>query len=527
MDPYLHFLTGFSLVLLLVFLNFYFVAAEFALVRSRPTKLRGPEEGGKFGTKSALKLITDLDLSLSATQLGITIASLVLGWYGEEVVAEFIIHLLNTFIPLLVSENIVLSHTLAHGIATAFALITVTVLHVVIGELAAKSLAIRFPESTLRILSPALVILNSLFSPLIFLLNGAANLFLSLFGLRTVAESERVLSSTELSMLVSTSSQYGVLDQVEAEMMKGIFSFSETVAREIMSPRTDMITIPVTANLDEVIQIIAQSGLSRFPVVGGNIDDVRGVLLSRDIIASIPAGLSKDTFDVKRLMRKVYFIPGTKPIDDLLSELRAKTTHMAIVLDEHGGVDGLVTMEDIIEEIVGDIFDESDQKQEEIRVQANGEFLIDGGVLVSDANERLSLRIALGDYDTMAGFVFSVLGRIAVLNDKILISKTGEVLEINGVSCEIGGHRRDSEAEAETLARELVDTNEAAQRVMIVVEGVTGNRIGLLRVTIIPDLVEESFPSTSSNTQVKSHVKNEELSEEDGSVPKLLLSQSE
>jgi len=476
-------------VFFLVLGNFYFVAAEFAMVRSRPTRLRDPEELKKFGSASALQLIQDLDLSLSAIQLGITVVSLVLGWRGEHIFASIFLQLFALLGP-------TAAQLLSHGLATTLALLVVTVLHVVIGELAAKSLAIRHPEPTLRMLAPFMLFLAKVFRPIIFVLNGAANLFLSIFGLKTVAESERVLTSSELAMLVSHSSRYGMLDKREEEMLKGILLFSETVAREVMTPRTDMITIPHNASFPEVLRIVTQSGFSRFPVIGDRTDDIRGIVLARDMLMALQINLGKppESFDVKKVMRKAYFIPGTKAIDDLLTELRARNVHLAVVLDEHGGVDGVVTLEDIIEEIVGEIFDESDRLEEDIVVQEDGDVLIDGGVLVSDINERLSLHITEGDYDTIAGFMFSALGRIAVASDSILIDRAGRVLEVNGIAPRVAGLSIPDD-ENHDESEESAEGESPLPHALLTVEQVLGNRISSIRLHAIKDTDGNPEPS--------------------------------
>lgn len=480
MDPLLAYLLGFLAIVFLVLLNGFFVAVEFAIVRSHATKFREPELSGKFGTKSALRLIGELDLSLSATQLGITVASLVLGWFGESILAEFFMEVFSH-----VGEGYRV--LLSHGLATTFALIVVTFMHVVIGELAAKSLAIRYPENTLRYLAPLMLVMSQLFKPVIFVLNESANLFLRLFGLRAVTESERVHTSGELSMLVATSTKYGILDKEEEQMLQGVFHFSETVAREIMTPRTDVVSISEKSSFEEMYQRVVSSGLSRFPVVGQNIDDVKGILLARDVLRVAPRfmGDKVQGFNISTLLREAYFIPGTKTIDDLLTELKKRKVHMALVLDEHGGFDGVVTLEDIIEEIVGDIFDESDGAKLDIVYQEDGDVLLGGGVLVADINEVFDARIAEGDYDTIAGFIFNCLGRMANENDTILLNNLGEV-SLNGIDFE---YPRGSQPEPDwNLASE--NNGSAATRATtskFIVEKVSGNRIETVRFQTIKD----------------------------------------
>ena len=469
MDTALLILLNVLSVLVLVLANGFFVAVEFAIVRSHLTKLRAPENQNKFGSASALRLVEHLDLSLSATQLGITVASLLLGWWGERIFADY-------FINIFINFGEAAATYLSHGTATICALLVVTSLHVVIGELAAKSLAIGYPEDTLRVLAPAMFFLTQVFRPAIFILNESARIFLSIFGLKTVSETERVHSPGELSMLISHSTEYGVLDKSEEEMLKGIFGFSETVAREVMTPRTHLVTIPFDSTFNEVLEIVTNSGFSRFPVVSDGVDDVRGIILSRDLLRYVPEYVAggKRSFDIRRLMRESYFIPGTKPIDDLLNEFKRQKIHMAIVLDEHGGVDGAVTLEDLIEEIVGDIFDESDAPSKNFVIEDDGDIIIDGGLLVADINEKFGLQVPEGDYDTVAGFVFSTLGRMSRPGDKIQL-RGPVVISVNDIA--VANENKDA-ADSDNADGALQLTPETH----IVVERVVGNRIESIRI---------------------------------------------
>jgi CBS domain containing-hemolysin-like protein len=469
MEVYLPYLFRFTGVLLLVLLNGLFVASEFAIVRAHPTKLKHPSLEGSFGTRSSLLLIEHLDRSLSATQLGITIASLILGWLGEEIFAEF-------FLGIFHGINSTFEIAFIHAFSTALALIVVTVLHVVIGELAAKSIAIQHPETTLRIIAPTLLFFSNLFRPAIFILNGAASLFLSMFGVAPISESERVHTSRELSMLISQSTQHGELDKSEEEMLKGVFEFSETIAREVMTPRIDLVTIPVDAPLHDILATVTSSGFSRFPIVQDNVDDVVGLLLARDLLTFWNSHLSNPnaTFSVKDFARECYFVPGTKPVDDLLNELKHRKIHMAIVLDEHGGVDGAVTLEDLVEEIVGDIYDESDEASTDLVFEKDGDVLVDGGVVVADLNERLNLDIPEGEYDTVAGFILSTLGRMACVSDTVKITEEGTIIF----------NDQDGDLKARTAEGEELDGFGVVSSEMLImsVESITGNRIETVRI---------------------------------------------
>jgi CBS domain containing-hemolysin-like protein len=482
--------TGFSvpwsilLVFLLVLLNGLFVAVEFALVRAHPTKVKGSESKYPFGVKSSLRLMDNLDLSLSVTQLGITVVSLILGWFGERTFQTI-------FVRLFSSLDSTVALVSSHAVATLLALTLVTVLHVVLGELVAKSLAIRYPEQTLRYLSGLTVGFAIVCKPLIAVLTGLSNFVLRILGVDSPAESERAHSLAELSMLVSQSSEKGKLDKVEEEMLQGIFGFSETVAREIMTPRTDLICIPINANLDTVVQTAVSSGFSRLPVIGESIDDIQGVIFVRDLLPyayNIRKNSERD-FNIRRLMREPYFVPGTKSISDLLNEFKRRKTHIAFVLDEHGGIDGVVSLEDVIEEIVGEIFDESDVPERDIIVQENGVVLVDGGVLVADINDQFEFEIPEGDYDTIAGFIYTSLGRLPRSGDEIALSSAGEV-SVNGV---ILRDRNDEDESADE------DSEPAPMVAQITVEKVTGRRIEQVRLQKLTRPVESDSDLIASD----------------------------
>jgi CBS domain containing-hemolysin-like protein len=477
------------LVFVLIAANGFFVAVEFALVRSHLTKLRGPDMKGKVGVSSSLKLSENLDLSLSATQLGITISSLVLGWWGAITFRE----ILGACCRFLgeAASNIVSS-----ALATVFALVIVTFLHVILGELVAKSLAIRFPEGTLRILAGPMRLFAILFRPMIVVMTGCSNLFLRFVGVRTPPDAERVHSLAELAMLVSQSSEQGVIDKTEEEMLHGVFSFSETVAREVMTPRPDLITIPLDSSLESVVEAFARWEFSRLPVVGESVDDIVGIVLIRDVLPFIGKERPAHEFYLKKVMREPYFVPGTKPIDDLLNEFKRRNVHIAIVLDEHGGVDGAVTLEDVLEEIVGEIFDESDIPERDIVVQENGDVIVDGGVLVADINDRLEFEIPEGDYDTIAGFIYTSLGRMPRSGDEISIGKAGQ-LRINGEDL------LPKEVEDEVPANgnghdTLAEDDKSPITAHIKVESVRGRRIETVRLQRLSELAETS-PSIPSS----------------------------
>lgn len=470
MESHLPLFFEFLILIALVLANGFFVAVEFAIVRSHPTKLREQAMKGRFGVSSGLKVIQELDFNLSATQLGITLASLLLGARSERALHPFFVEI---FAPL--GEKF--AFFASHATATVAALTIVTFLHVVIGELAAKSLAIRFPETTLRLLAPFMLAFSRVCRPPIWIFNQSSNLFLRLFGVRGVAESERVHTMSELAMMVSYSTESGVIDKDEESMLKGVFGFSDTVAREVMTPRTDIVCISVSASFNEVLETIVQSGYSRFPVIGERIDEIKGTLLAKDLLPAIPKLVKQEGegFDITKYLREPYYIPPTKPVDDLLNEFKLRKLHMAIVIDEHGGVDGIVTLEDLIEEIVGDIFDESDVDETDILIQEDGNVLVDGGVSVDDLNNYFDLEIPQGDYDTIAGFIITSLGRMPVEGDHIMINRYGNMLVNGDAEAELAA-TSDQGAIHEEQEMESDDSH-----ALITVERVSNNRIERVR----------------------------------------------
>ena len=364
-------LVALSIITLCIIANAFFAAAEFALVRCEPAILRSPDYKRRRGSRSARILLKEFDYTLILVQLGITCSTLIYTLVGMLFLQAKMAALIAAYTP----------ETQLFLVAAA-SIAIIAAIHIVVGELLSKSIAVRHPERVLLVLAPVLLGLSKLLRPLLFVLRGSTDGILSLFRFRFPTEIPRLQSASDLALIVSRSRESGVFDEDEEEMLQGVFGFSQTVAREVMTPRTDLVAIPIDASLEQLIESITESGFSRFPVRGQTVDDIKGILLLKDLLP-ILAQAEKERFSVANIMRKAYFIPDTKPIDDLLNEFKSRKLHMAIVLDEHGGVDGLVTLEDLIEEIVGDIFDESDTAEEVFEIKKNGDVICDGGLLVS------------------------------------------------------------------------------------------------------------------------------------------------
>ncbi|HEX6133665.1 MAG TPA: hemolysin family protein [Longimicrobiales bacterium] len=407
---------------LLVAANGFFVAAEFALVGARRTRIEALARTGNRRARMAEAAIHRLDHYISGTQLGITLASLALGWVGESTIAAIIVTVFDGLPP---PFDVIASHV----VATVIAFLFITVLHIVLGELAPKSLALLFPESVSMWTAGPLILFSRVLTPFIAFLNGAANLLLRIFGLRSPREAERVHRPEELEMLLTQTYEHGLLREDPVEMIRGVFGLSDTTAAEVMTPRTAVIGVPVGRPITETAAFILEQGHSRYPVFEETIDRIVGVILARDVWRAQTLG----TTDLREIMRPGLFVPDTKPVEALLREMRRERAHLAIVVDEFGGTAGIVTIEDVVEEIVGEIADELDEVPAEVTHGANGELLISGGFAISGLNELYGLRLPDEDYTTVGGFVLGRLGRVARVGDEVTIrGGTLRVLEMDG-----------------------------------------------------------------------------------------------
>lgn len=400
--------TVFNLLLVsaLVLLNGFFVAAEFAIVKVRSTRITMLREKGNRRAPIAEKVLSNLDAYLSATQLGITLASLGLGWIGEPAVARLIEPLL---VPLGIPDWLV--HTVSFVIAFSF----ITFLHIVLGEMAPKSLAIRRAEQTALMTAAPLHWFYKLFYPFIFLLNGAANLILRWLGVEMVPEQQQVHNEEEIRMLVAQSHKSGIIDQTELALFDKIFEFADRVAREVMVPRVDMVCLYTNNSFEQNLNIIKESQYTRYPLCGKDKDDIRGIVHVREVYELLAEG---KTPDLTRMARPAILIPETVEIKDALRILQKNRTGMAIVIDEYGGTAGLLTTEDIVEEIVGEIQDEFDDERPFFQTVGEGTS-IDARLLIEEVNDYFGTDIQDPDNDTIGGWVFSQLKEVPRIGDEV------------------------------------------------------------------------------------------------------------
>lgn len=412
------------LILLLVFLNGFFVASEFALVAVRKTRIEELSRKGSSSAKQVKMALEDLDSYISATQLGITLASLALGWSGEP----FLAHIIEPFLGFLPKDAaFITSHTLA--ITIAFMIITF--LHIVLGELAPKSIALQRSEKTALFIVTPLIIFTKLFKPFIWFLNGSGGLVLKLVGLTAPTGHQLVHSEEEIKMILSQSALEGAIPATEAEMMYKVFKLGENPVRQIMIPRTEIISFNVAQTLKEIEKKARIKSFSRFPVYENSIDDIVGFIHIKDIYKQLLQNKSDLKISQTNSIRKIISIPETKIADDVLKQMRKKRLHMAVVKDEFGGTAGIVTLEDIIESLVGEIEDEFETPLKNIERQSDGSYLIDGLTPIDQLQDKFRLPLKGQGYITIGGLIFGLLGRDPRKSDVIQLGNI--TLEIEKV----------------------------------------------------------------------------------------------
>ncbi len=414
-------LLGILAIALLVLLNGFFVAAEFALVSVRRTRV---EELVAQGNRAALAIreaIHDPDRFIAATQLGITLASLGLGWVGEPALA----HLIDPLIALIPIPAQWVNVT-SHGISAAIAFAFITFLHVVIGELAPKSIALQRPEQTAMIVAQPTLWVEWLFRPGIWLLNGAGNGILRLLGFEPASGHEMVHSVEELKMLLAASADHGLLEESERDMLDAVFSLRDLFVRQIMIPRTEMVALPAHATLRDVLTLLRESPHTKFPVYEHDPDHIVGIFHVRDAVEALAQGRLDDP--VLSFIRPALYLPETARLNTALAALREGRQHIAIVLDEYGGTAGLVTLEDILEEIAGSIPDQYETGEPEIVQRPDGSWAVSGLALIEDVNEALNLTLSDEIYDTIGGYVMGKLERIP---------RSGDEIQVDGVRFQV------------------------------------------------------------------------------------------
>ena len=415
-------LAGLNLLaaLVLVGLNGFFVAAEFALVRVRESRIVQLEQEGSVRAGAVRETLRDLDAYLSVCQVGITVASLALGWVGEPAVSHLIEPVLSSIG--VVSDRVVTVVSVIIGFAV------ITYAHLVFGEQAPKYFSIQRAESVALRISRPLYLFRLMLRPVVWVVNASTNFILRPWGIRLGEEME-AHSEEELRIMITSSTASGVLEPEEREYLNNVFDFGDRVAREIMVPRPDIEALPSYAPLAELAERAAFGRYTRYPVYEEDLDNILGAVHVKDLFRA--AGEDPEVFDIRDVIRECLVVPENKPIEQILREFQTRTLQMAIVIDEWGSVEGLITIEDVLEEIVGEIQDEFDEGEAAIEPIGEGLFAIDGRIPITDVNEHFGLDLPHEDFDTIGGYVLGSLGRLPEAGDSV--EADGATLHVKSV----------------------------------------------------------------------------------------------
>lgn len=435
------------IILFLLFVNAFFVAAEFSLVKVRKTRLEQLCNEGNSNAKKALKLVNDVNRMLAAAQLGVTIASIALGWVAESTIVQIIEPVINIF-----------AHSAgrmsAHIIAVPISFILVTYFHVLLGEQLPKCISLRHPETLSLLIATPMDMFITLFKPFVWLLEVSGNKILAACHANS-EDASLVHSTEELDMLVDASYNEGVLNETEAEMLHNMFKFSDLMAKQVMIPRTDMVCIPNDISYEELTKETLGNQYTRYPVYEDNIDKILGFIHVKDLYT---LAMTKDTFSINKLIRPLILIPETMTLDNLIIEFKKRHCQIAVVIDEFGGTSGLITLEDVLEEIIGDVQDEFDEDAEaDIKEIGENTYLANAMMRIDEFVEFFSLKESQfeeDDVDTIAGLVVKLLGRIAEVGDSVSFNGlTFTVKEVDGARI----------TKLQVYREPLIETNESEE----------------------------------------------------------------
>lgn len=442
-----------SSVIFLVLANGFFVASEFALVAVRKSRIETLAAEGNAAATRLLAMLNNLNAYISATQLGITLSSLGLGWIGEPAVAS----LLEPFLLWLsgaTGMTFLSSGPLLHGISFAIAFTLITFLHIVFGELAPKTAALELSEKVSYFIAVPLQIFYKIFYYPIRLLDWAGTKTVRLFGLHPSGEHGSSYTEDEIRQLIRVSQASGHLKEEEQKLIDQVFEFSETTVKEAMIPRTEIVAVSQNCTLEEMAEAFRLHGFSRLPIYRESLDDMAGIIHVKDVLTALL--LNGREFGIASLIQKPNYVVDTARLEDVLRQMQQEKFHFGFVVDEHGGIEGIITLEDLLEEIVGDISDEHDEEvNEQIHEQADGSHLLDGSLAVRDLNKRLNLSVPVSDaYTTVAGFLMSESGQIL---------KEGDLVPYNGHTFRIEKTEKRRVLSVRLLETETVESESASE----------------------------------------------------------------
>jgi CBS domain containing-hemolysin-like protein len=398
-------------LIFLVLTNGFFVAAEFALVSVRQSRVSELISQGNSDANWLQKVISDPDRVITLNQLGITASTLALGWFAGPALARLLAPLVELF-PYTFQPGVL------QGISISLAFTIILFLHLVIGELTPRSIALQNPEKTALLVAQPTWLSKILMDPLIRLLNGISSILLRFLGLQPLTRQRLIYSVEELKLIVSASAESGAMEEDEREMLHAIFDLSDLLARQTMIPRTEIAAVEADCPLSEITSFTSTSPYTKFPVYEDNLDQILGILYVKDLLRAVQS-TEQEELTARDIAREAIFVPENITVSALLQEFRIQRQHIAIVLDEYGGTAGLVTLEDLLEEIVGEVSDQFDDHNPEFQVLPDGSILIDGLTLIDQVNEQLGLQLHDPHYDTIAGYLLGKLGRIPRLKDAV------------------------------------------------------------------------------------------------------------
>ena len=418
-------ISNWLIVFVLLLVNGFFVSAEFAIVRARRAKIEQLTKDGNVDAKLALKALEDMNFFIAAVQVGVTIASIGIGWFGSPTIEKMMDPILSN----LPSSYVYLTHT----ITAVVAFLVVTFLHVVIGEQVPKCIALQYPEKISLYVAKPMDIFMTISKPFVWVLNVACNAILRLF--RIPVSTARVVHTIEdLDLMVNTSYDEGVLNETEKDMIHNVFKFSDLTAREVMIPRTDMVCVSIGMSIEELNKVATENQYTRYPVYDGDIDHITGLIHVKDLYS---LSIKDEVCPIEKIQRKVLLVPETITMDNLVREFKKNKSQMAVVVDEFGGTSGIITLEDVLEEIFGDVQDEFDEETEfDIKEIKPNHYLANGMMRLDELANYFDLpddKLEDDDVDTIAGLVVKELGRLAQLDDVVKYHEfTFTVKEVDG-----------------------------------------------------------------------------------------------
>lgn len=416
-------LTGLLLLTVLILLNGFFAASEIALISLNANKVRLMAEEGNQKAKRLAEVLSNPSKFLATIQIGITLAGFLASAFAAENFADRLVDLAQR-------AQVPVPASVLKTVAVVVITLILSYFTLVLGELVPKRLAMKFAEPIAMVVVSPLNWLSLVTAPFVRLLTVSTNFLVRLFGVDSYAE-EKLVTEEEIRMMVDVGEEKGTIDEDEREMINNIFEFDNKIVSDIMTHRTDIASIPISAGLPEVIDFVRKNKFTRFPVYEDNIDNIVGILNVKDLIYFWNG--KREDFDLRKIIRKPYFVPESKKTDELFKEMQGTKTHMAIVVDEYGGTAGLVTIEDLVEEIVGNIFDEYDEEEKEFEKLDENTYLITGIASLERVGEFLDVDLPVEDYDTLSGFIIGQLGRIPREGENPVVEFNGMVFKVEEV----------------------------------------------------------------------------------------------